>query len=101
MTLKKQDIQYIRHAKTILSQQFDKPITIKELAKKAGINETKLKDGFKELYAISIHNYVTKLRLEKAKLLLETTHIAITDISYLVGYSHVTHFTSLFKKILE
>jgi AraC-like DNA-binding protein len=100
MTLKKQDIRFIRQAKTILTQQFDKSITIPELAKKAGINESKLKEGFKELYGISIHVYLTKLRLDKAKHLLETSSMAVTDITYLIGYNNITHFTSLFKKEL-
>jgi AraC-type DNA-binding domain-containing proteins len=98
MTLKKQDIRFIRLAKAVLTQQFDKPITIPQLARKTGINESKLKEGFKELYGIGIHAFLTRLRLEKAKQLLETTSMAVTDITYLVGYSNITHFTSLFKK---
>lgn len=100
MTLKKEDIRFIRKAKTILNEQFDKPITIPELATRAGINESKLKEGFKELYGQSIHTYLLALRLEKAKHLLENTAMAITDITWHIGYSHITHFTSLFKKEL-
>lgn len=98
MTLKKEDIRFIRKAKAILNEHFDKPITIPQLALKAGINESKLKEGFKELYGQSVHGYLQHLRLEKAKHLLETTPTPITDITYHIGYSHITHFTSLFKK---
>jgi AraC-like DNA-binding protein len=74
MPLKRQDIRYIRKAKTIVTENFDKHITIPELAKKAGINETKLKEGFRELYGQSIHDYLLQLRVAKAKdLLRETT----------------------------
>jgi AraC-like DNA-binding protein len=100
MPLKKQDIRYIRQAKTILTENFDKHITIPQLAKRTGINEAKLKEGFRELYGHSIHVYLQQLRLEKAKHLLMTTEMAITDITYHIGYSHVTHFSTLFKKIL-
>jgi len=98
MTLKKEDIRFIRKAKTILNEQFDKPITIPELAIKAGINESKLKEGFKELYGQSIHTYLLRLRLERARHLLENSSTPITDITWHIGYSHVTHFTTLFKK---
>ncbi|OQP42609.1 hypothetical protein A4D02_13670 [Niastella koreensis] len=98
MSLSKQDMQYIRQAKTILDENFDKHITIPQLARQAGINEAKLKEGFRELYGNSIHTYIQQLRLEKAKQLLLTTTMPITDITYHIGYSHVTHFTTLFKK---
>jgi AraC-like DNA-binding protein len=100
MPLSKQDMLYIRQAKTILDENFDRHITIPQLARQAGINEAKLKEGFRELYGNSIHTYLQQLRLEKAKQLLLTTAMPITDITYHIGYSHVTHFTTLFKKQL-
>ncbi|MBO9201394.1 MULTISPECIES: helix-turn-helix transcriptional regulator [Niastella] len=98
MPLSKQDITYIRQAKTILDENFDKHIIIPQLARQTGINEAKLKEGFKELFGTGIHTYLQQLRLEKAKQLLLTTSMPITDITYHIGYSHVTHFTTLFKK---
>jgi AraC-like DNA-binding protein len=100
MPLKKQDIVYIRQARTTLEENFDKHITIPLLARQVGINEAKLKEGFRELYDISIHSYLQQLRLEKAKQLLLTSEMSVTDITYEIGYSHVTHFTTLFKKEL-
>jgi AraC-like DNA-binding protein len=98
MPLKRQDILNIRQARTILDENFDKHITIPELARQSGINEAKLKEGFRELFGNSIHSYLLQLRLEKARQLLLTTTLTITDITYHIGYSHVTHFTSMFKK---
>ena len=98
MPLSKQDIEYIQLARTILDENFDKPITIPQLARQAGINEAKLKEGFRELFGYSIHTCILQLRLQKAQELLLTTDMTITDITYVIGYAHVTHFTSLFKK---
>jgi len=100
MPLKKQDVLLIRQARTILAENYDKRITIPQLARQAGINEAKLKEGFKEIYGQSVHGYLLQLRLEKAKQLLLTTGLSITEITYEIGYSHVTHFTTLFKKEL-
>jgi AraC-like DNA-binding protein len=100
MSYKQEDIPYIRQAKVILTKSFERPITIPQLAKKAGINEAKLKKGFKDLYGQSIHDCLLQLRIEKAKHLLTTTNTTVTDISFLVGYSHVNHFITLFKKIV-
>ncbi len=88
----------IQQARTILAENFDKHITIPQLARQTGINEAKLKEGFKELFGQSIHTYLQQLRLEKAQHLLRTTDLTVTDITYFIGYSHVTHFTSLFRK---
>ena len=98
MPLKRRDIRYIRQAKRIVTENFDQHITIPELAKKAGINETKLKEGFRELYGQSIHDYLLQLRISKAKHLLATTLLTIVDITYHVGYNNATHFSSMFKK---
>lgn len=100
MPLSKQDIVHIQQARTILAEHFDKHITIPKLARHAGINEVKLKEGFKELYGHSIHTHQQRLRLEKAQQLLLTTDLTITDITYHIGYSQVTHFTALFKREL-
>jgi len=98
MSLSKQDMVAIRQAKTIIDENFDKHITIPPLARQVGINEAKLKEGFRELYGHPIHTYLLQLRLEKAKQLLLNTSMPVTDITYHIGYSHVTHFTTLFKK---
>ena len=95
----KQDILYIRQARTTLDENFDKHITIPQLARQTGINEAKLKEGFRELFGQSIHSYLQQLRLEKAQQLLLTTEMSVTDITYDIGYSHVTHFTTLFRKV--
>lgn len=98
MPLSKQDIELIQQARRILEENFEKHITIPQLSRQAGINEAKLKEGFRELFGYSIHTCILQLRLQKAQELLLTTDMSITDITYVIGYSHVTHFTSLFKK---
>ncbi|WP_207513144.1 helix-turn-helix domain-containing protein [Longitalea luteola] len=98
MPLSNQDILNIQQARTILAENFDKHITIPQLARQTGINEAKLKEGFRELFGQSIHACLQQLRLEKAQELLLTTDLSVTDITYFIGYSQVTHFTTLFKK---
>lgn len=100
MPIKNDDVRFIRQAKTIITEFFDKHLTIPELSKKVGINEAKLKEGFRELYGLSIHTYQQDLRLEKARYLLEHTKMPVADITLHIGYSHVTHFSTLFKKKL-
>ena len=100
MPSKKEDMQYIRQAKAILTENFNRPMTIPQLSKKVGINEAKLKKGFKDMYGQSIHDCLQQLRIDKAKELLTTTNTTVTDISFLIGYSQHNHFITLFKKVV-
>ncbi|MCZ7140539.1 AraC family transcriptional regulator, partial [Salmonella enterica subsp. enterica] len=57
----------IREARTYLNQHIDQTPTLSELAKIAGINEFKLKNGFKELFDTTVFGYLSDIRLLEAK----------------------------------
>ena len=96
--LKTEDIKYIRQAKKLLEENYAESVTIPWLAKNTGINQSKLKLGFKELYGTGIHAWLLNYRIEKAKTLLKNHSLSLEEIAYSIGYSHVTYFNSLFKK---
>lgn len=87
----------LQEARDILSTQFNPPPTIRELAKKIGLNETKFKRGFKQLFGATIHEYANYHRMQKALELLQTTEISITDVAQTVGYEYQTSFTAAVK----
>lgn len=72
---------------------------IPELALSVGINQTKLKNGFKEEFGKSIFQYLTDIRMQKASELLKQTELSITEIAEMVGYKHVQHFSTAFKRV--
>ncbi len=92
------EYQKIRMVKDILVKEFNRPNKIKDLAKRVGTNEFKLKVGFKHLYGNSVHNYLVDQRLENARLLLVENKSSIANISEEVGYSNPSHFIEAFKK---
>ena len=75
-------------AKSILEKEYARHHTIDYLARKVGINQDKLKKGFKSLYHFTIHGYVTFLRIEKAKALLDGTEVPIEHIAFKLGLDH-------------
>ena len=87
----------LQEARDMLSTQFNPPPTIRELAKKIGLNETKFKRGFKQLFGATIHEYANYHRMQKALELLQTTEISITDVAQTVGYEYQTSFTAAVK----
>ena len=85
-------------AREILLQHIGDPITIKELSRKVAINECYLKKGFKEIYGTTIFDFYQQQRMEHAKYLLYEKGLSVTDVSALLGYSSISHFSAAFKK---
>ena len=83
-------------AKAVLLEDFIYPPTVSELAHLCATNESKLKIVFKQVYKMTIHAYVQKLRLEEANLLMKEERLTIGEIASRVGYRHQGHFSKLF-----
>ena len=95
------DIACIELAKSILKESFINPPTIKMLSRQVGINEQKLKIGFKQLFSITMRQYVISLKMELARELLQKKDASISDISYQVGYNHRGYFAKTFKRFFN
>lgn len=93
-----EDRQKIEHARDVLLQHICEPLTIKELSRKAAINECYLKKGFKELYGATIFDFFQNQRMEHAKYLLYEKSLTVTEVSNMLGYSSISHFSTAFKK---
>ncbi len=92
------DREKIALAREILLNHIGEPLTIKELSRKAAINECYLKKGFKEMYGTTIFDFFQSQRMEHAKYLLYEKGLSVTDVSASLGYSSISHFSTAFKK---
>jgi AraC-like DNA-binding protein len=92
------DREKIVLAREILLQRIGDPITIKELSRKVGTNECYLKKGFKEMFGTTVFEYYQGQRMEHAKYLLYEKGLSVTEVSVLLGYSSISHFSTAFKK---
>ena len=92
------DREKIIKAREILLQHIGEPITIKELSRKVAINECYLKKGFKELFGTTVFDFYQSQRMEHAKYLLYEKGLSVTEVSMLLGYSSISHFSTAFKK---
>lgn len=93
------DKERIEEARMILLNTPEEYESIVSLARKIGINDFKLKKGFRQLYGCSVFDYLVQVKMEKAKILLEETTLPIADIAYMTGYSDPPNFTAAFKRI--
>jgi AraC-like DNA-binding protein len=85
-------------AREILLQQLGEPLTIKELSRKVAINECYLKKGFKELFGATIFDFYQRERMHYARYLLYEKGLSVTEVSFILGYSSISHFSTAFKK---
>jgi len=73
------------------------PPSFSELVKMAGLNEFKLKKGFKEVFNTTVFGYLSDFRLNEARNGL-LSGVPIKEVSEELGYSSVQHFTRAFKE---
>lgn len=92
------DRDKVIRAREILIEHIGEPITIKELSRKVAMNECYLKKGFKQLFATTIFEFYQSQRMEHAKYLLYEKGLSVTEVSVLLGYSSISHFSTAFKK---
>jgi AraC-like DNA-binding protein len=93
------DAQQIFKGREILLADLEKPpLTIRELARKVGLNEAKLKAGFKHFFDTTVFECFQHARMEKARHLLLTTNKAIKEICQMAGYPRMTNFITAFRK---
>ena len=92
------DREKIIRAREVLLQHIGEPLTIKELSRKVAINECYLKKGFKEMFGTTIFDFYQSQRMEHARYLLYEKGLSVTDVSVMLGYSSISHFSTAFKK---
>lgn len=87
-------------AREILLQDLSAPApSLSRLSRLAGLNEHKLKKGFKELFGKSVFAYLLHHRIERAIELMDNTELSLDNIAALIGYTENAHFSRAFKKI--
>ncbi|THF61235.1 helix-turn-helix domain-containing protein [Pseudothauera rhizosphaerae] len=91
------DLERIERARDILAQQLDQPLTTEYLATKVGINENKLKEGFRYLYDNTPAGVLLELRMRKAYTLLEAGQ-QVAQAAWQVGYKYPNNFSVAFTR---
>ncbi|WP_340065648.1 AraC family transcriptional regulator [Ascidiimonas aurantiaca] len=96
--LRKSTLNAIEQAAEIITQELDRVDNVLRLAKRVGLNQNTLQQGFKQVYGKSINAYMKDLRLKQAKELLESSDMNITEISYAIGINSRSYFSKIFRE---
>jgi AraC-like DNA-binding protein len=93
----KDDVARLQEAKHIIAQNLQTPCSLIELARKTGLNDFKLKKGFKTLFGNTVFGYLFELRMDNAYTLLQDGK-SVSEVAEIIGYKNPHHFTAAFKK---
>jgi AraC family transcriptional regulator len=88
----------LNNVKDYMISNCDQVISIEDLTNVACLSECHLYKLFKELYQCSPHQYLVKIRLNRAKALLGDTNYPVNEIIGMVGFESASSFIRLFKK---
>ncbi|SFK41532.1 two component transcriptional regulator, AraC family [Lachnospiraceae bacterium KH1T2] len=78
---------------------YTKEINLTDLAEEFGMSAATLSTQLKEKLSMTFSNYVTSLRIQKAKELLKNPMISIQEVAEMAGYTDYFYFTKVFKKV--
>ena len=98
LTLKATDVASIRQAADILLQEMADPPSLIELSRRSGINDNKLKRGFKQIYGSTVFGYLHEQRLQRAKVLICDKDCSVNQVASAVGFKSCSHFSHVFRQ---
>ncbi len=90
--------QRIVTAKIYIDEHFQETIDLEQISQKAFFSRFHFHRIFTKVYKITPHQYLTKIRLEAAKKMLEIEGISITEVCNYIGFESLGSFSSLFRK---
>ena len=76
----------------------EEEISLTFLAKRVGYSESHLSRRFKEETGENIKDYMRRVRVERGKLLLETSELSVQDISERLHYCSAGYFSKVFRE---
>lgn len=94
-------IKRIRPALEYIDANYMAPITLQEISDQLGLNPAYFCRIFRSATGSTFTEYLSYVRVRKSELLLRTTRKSITEVSMDVGFSSVTYYNRVFKKIVN
>lgn len=93
-----ENVRKITLAKEYLMKHMTQPPSIKDLAREVGLNEYRLKVGFKEVYGNTVYGYLLDHKMDHSRTMLDSGKYKVNEVAYALGYTNPSHFITAFKK---
>ncbi|WP_223486753.1 helix-turn-helix domain-containing protein [Pseudomonas sp. A-RE-19] len=83
-----------------ITEQFQQPLTLEQLAASYGQNELRFLRDFTRAIGMTPHAYLVEVRLQAARWMIECTDLPLAGIAFDAGFAHQSHMGSVFRKHL-
>lgn len=87
----------IVHAKLFIDSHYNESIDLENIADEASFSKFHFIRLFKNIYGCSPYQYLIRVRIDKAKILLQQS-LPVAQVCFEIGFESVTSFTGLFKR---
>jgi AraC family transcriptional regulator len=89
----------LRRVLAFIEDSYESDVSLAELARVGGMSTFHFAREFKRATGTTPHQYLIKLRVERAKTLLTESELPLVEVSSRTGFSHQSHFTRLFRRL--
>jgi len=98
-SLKDKSIPKLKKALAFIRSNYDKPITLEEVAEHTGMSPKYFCSFFKKMTLKTPMEYLKAYRIERASRKLLNTDMSVTDIAYSSGFNDLSYFIKTFKEV--
>ena len=96
--LQEKNVQLVENIKIMVENSFGEKLNISEIARNLGYSRSYMTEVFHRETGLSISQYITESRLQRAELMMRDPSHSVQQIAYLCGYSDPLFFSRMFKK---
>lgn len=89
----------VREAQTYIEKNYQDKITVDQLASMLAISRRAFERRFKKATSNTVNEYIQRVKMEAAKMSLETSRENVNEVMYKVGYNDTKAFRTTFKRI--
>ncbi len=82
-----------------LEMRYNEDISLQDISSRFYLSREYISRKFKQEFGVTLLDYLSRIRIEKAKLLLMNPHMRISQIAEMVGYNDERYFSKVFKKM--
>jgi AraC-like DNA-binding protein len=90
----------LRRAHDLIDRDYAEALDLDDLAREAGYSKYHFARTFAIAYGETPRAYLTRRRVERAKNLLRTANLSVTEVCFLVGFESLGSFSSLFRRLV-
>ena len=90
----------LRRAHDLIDRDFAEALDLDAMAREAGYSKYHFARTFAIAYGETPRAYLTRRRVERAKNLLRTANLSVTEVCFLVGFESLGSFSSLFRRLV-